>query len=527
MAEEAGETEPLVEEPAAAEDPDAKEPEPAQEEAPAEDPEEEGAGEEKEDEKKVEHNVDLYQGGITNCLPPDVVFLLGWLASIIIVWVLAENYGFPVLEHFAEYVDDDTLKDKIEEEGSNITKALYIPLYCIGICSAACICWIIIMLLCGKALMWSFLLILIGGSGYGAFYFYVAGNATLAMPFGLLCMFICMYSCSVANNIAFASTTLQIATHVVLEYFSLIAMSLVMVALTAGYLILWAIGFLGLYYYLEASGESTINQLIVYFVMLVFFFWTAAVLQNIVIVTTVGVVSLWWTGASGFFAVPLSFCRATTWNLGAICFGSFLIAVITAIDYCVKLAIKQMKDSENQLVVYALYALDLIVQCLKCIMEYLTEYAFCFVGIYGYSFIHAGYEVLKLLGGDLSLVLQNDGLVATVILIGKLVVAGAGAYVSQYLVNNKDWANGIPDAEANFTSIGGLIGWSISGVIFGLVSAGNKAALILWKDKPENLKQTHPAFYEELDYIWTKCMGRHNAQKELDEKHAAASEGKK
>jgi len=69
-----------------------------------------------------------------------------------------------------------------------------------------------------------------------------------------LCMFIVMYACGVANNIAFASTTLQIATHVVLEYFSLIAMALVMVVLTAGYLILWAVAFIGLYYYLKAAG---------------------------------------------------------------------------------------------------------------------------------------------------------------------------------------------------------------------------------------------------------------------------------
>lgn len=516
MAEE-GETEPLVEEDA-----------PAGEEKPADEGggDEEAGGEEKKGEgDKTPHGQDLYNGGITNCLPPDIVFLVGWVASIGVVWYLAEAYGYPVLEHFAEYVDDDYLKDELIAEGSNMLKALYIPLYTIAICSAACICWIIIMLLCGKMLMWVFLLVMIGGSGYAAFYLYVAGNATLAMPFALLCMFIVMYACGVANNIAFASTTLQIATHVVLEYFSLIAMALVMVVLTAGYLILWAVAFIGLYYYLKAAGESTINTFIVYFVMLVFFFWTAAVLQNIVIVTTVGVVSLWWTGASGFFAVPLSFCRATTWNLGAICFGSFIIAVITALDYCIKLAIKQLKDSENKMLIYALAVLDMIVMCLKCIMEYLTEYAFCFVGIYGYSFMHAGYEVLLLLGSDLSLVLVNDSLVGTVILIGKLLVAGMGAYVSQYLVEHKNWAEGIPDASSTFTSIGGLIGWSISGVIFGLVTAGNKAALILWKAKPESLKETHPAFYEELDYIWTSCMGRHSALQKLDAEHDEAMKG--
>lgn len=229
----------------------------------------------------------------------------------------------------------------------------------------------------------------------------------------------------------------------------------------------------------------------------------------------------------GFFSVPLSFCRATTWNLGAICFGSFIIAVITALDYCIKLAIKQLKDSENKMLLYALALLDMIVMCLKCIMEYLTEYAFCFVGIYGYSFMHAGYEVLLLLGSDLSLVLVNDSLVGTVILIGKLLVAGMGAYVSQYLVEHKNWAEGIPDASSTFTSIGGLIGWSISGVIFGLVTAGNKAALILWKAKPESLKETHPAFYEELDYIWTSCMGRHSALQKLDAEHDEAMKGKK
>jgi len=295
---------------------------------------------------------------------------------------------------------------------------------------------------------------------------------------------------------------------------------------TAAYLILWIVGLLGLYIWMTYTADdeytSSTNQLIIYSVMLLFFFWTAEVLKNIIVVTTVGVVALWWVGAGTFFAVPMSFCRATTWNLGAICFGSLLIAIVTTAVAVVTFLQNQAKKSGNKAAEYALMILACLMKCLEECIKYMTAYAFCFVGIYGNSFMYSGYKVLVLIGGNMSLLLSNDGLVGTVVLVGQLIMACVGGYTSYYLCEHKTWADGFPDAENNMILCGAAIGWSVSGILFGLITAGNKAALILWMEKSEYLKDSHPAFYEELDYIWTKSMGR---QKQMAQMEAEDEEG--
>jgi len=516
------------------------EPVEAEEAAPADDAPAAAADDKKEEAEAPKKEMANFVGEGDSCHFPDWIFSLAWLTSIVIVVYLAWDYGFPSLENLesllSEYVDDGEIS-----ELETATRVLYIPLYCIGIVAAGSVVWIIIMLLCGKMLMWSFLLAIIGGSGYAAFTLYTSSSSsgsTMAMPFALICMFTIMYACSISARIAFASCTLNIATHVILEYFSLLFMAIFMIAVTAGYLIIWFVAIVGLYIYLTTACDddecsNTVNVLIIYFTMLLFFFWTAEVLRNIVVVTTVGVVALWWTGQNSMLAVPMSFCRATTWNLGAICFGSLLIAIVKTLEAVIAFLEKQAKKSGNKIAEYALMCIGCIMKCLEECIKYMTAYAFCFVGIYGHSFMKAGYEVLVCIATDLPLLITNDGLVGTVILMGQLIMAAGGGYISYYLFEYKDWADGLvaatskTDAESNLIMMGAAIGWGVSGILFGLVTAGNKAVLILWKEKSEYLKDSHPTFYEELDYIWTKSMGRVKAMAELDkEAEAGAEEGK-
>jgi len=235
----------------------------------------------------------------------------------------------------------------------------------------------------------------------------------------------------------------------------------------------------------------------------------------------------------------MSFCRATTWNLGAICFGSLLIAIVTTCVAIIGFLENQAKKSGNKIAEYALMCLGCLMKCLEECVKYMTAYAFCFVGIYGHSFMKAGYEVLVCIATDLPLLITNDGLVGTVVMMGQLIMAAGSAYVANYLFEYKDWADGLEaatsekDAQSNLVMMGAAIGWGVSGILFGLITAGNKAALILWKEKPEYLKESHPAFYEELDHIWTVSMGRVKAEQaeagegeKAEEPAAAAEEGK-
>merc|ERR1719502_223227 len=122
---------------------------------------------------------------------------------------------------------------------------------------------------------------------------------------------------------------------------------------------------------------------------------------------------------------------------------------------------QQAKKSGNKVAEYVLMLVACIMKCVEQCLEYMTAYAFCFVGIYGHSFMYAGYQVFKLLGSDLALVLQNDGLVATVVLVGQLIMAALGCYTSYYLVDHRSrWISDIwpSGTEDNIIVSGAAIG---------------------------------------------------------------------
>ena len=119
------------------------------------------------------------------------------------------------------------------------------------------------------------------------------------------------------------------------------------------------------------------------------------VLQNTVHVTTAGVVGTWWFApdeASSCWssAIRDSFLRATTYSFGSICFGSFLVALVQALRAMHRIA------HENDDCSFLICFIDCILGCIEGILEYLNKWAYVYVGLYGYSYLDAGRNVIAL-----------------------------------------------------------------------------------------------------------------------------------
>jgi Plasma-membrane choline transporter len=95
------------------------------------------------------------------------------------------------------------------------------------------------------------------------------------------------------------------------------------------------------------------------------------------------------------------FCRLK----GSICLGSLIVAIVSA----TKEMLRQMRDSGDNMIACCA---EFVLSCIARVIEYFNEWAFCFVGIYGYSFMESGMEVMNLL--------KNRGW--TSIIAGKLMV---------------------------------------------------------------------------------------------------------
>lgn len=106
-----------------------------------------------------------------------------------------------------------------------------------------------------------------------------------------------------------------------------------------------------------------------------------------------GVVGTWWYSpveASSFCssAVMDSFKRAITYSFGSICFGSLVVAILSAINSLLRRAQRRCG------LLYCVIAC--IMQCIENLMKYLNKWAFVYVGLYGYDYKTAGKNVMGL-----------------------------------------------------------------------------------------------------------------------------------
>jgi hypothetical protein len=86
-----------------------------------------------------------------------------------------------------------------------------------------------------------------------------------------------------------------------------------------------------------------------------------------------------------------------TYSFGSICLGSLLQAVITAVRVLVQNARNQRDNQQCEGGgAILLCILECIIQLLEDIVEYFNQWAYVFVGIYGYSYLDSGRKVMEL-----------------------------------------------------------------------------------------------------------------------------------
>ena len=455
---------------------------------------------------------------------PDFIFMIAWIMSVVIVFVCAMSYGISAVENLDDIIIEVEKNDDLVAGASY--KLLYIPSIAFATSAVMCFVWLIVMILCGTCIMWSFFIGIFALCIAVAIYCFTI-YPYVAYAFLAIAGLVAFWGWCIRGRINFAGKTLEIACHVISWYNSLILMSIVMLVLSGLYLALWVVGFIGLYVYMQYDSDDddltggVFSELLVYFCFIVFFFWTAEVLKNIVVVSVAGVMANWWKNQEGEGAVVLqAFCRASTYNLGAIAMGSLIVAIIKALEaVCDYLAWVSMKAGQWWLTAI-IEGIIFCLSCIQCCVEWITGYIYTYVGIYGHGFIGGGINVINLLATNLPTLAMNDGLVGTVIAIGSVIVGLASAAVSIVLVEDTDWADSYPGDDPAFSmaSFGWAIGWMVSGVIFGLVLAGNKAVLVLWIEHPKSLQKTHEKYYNDLHHIWTQELGFKEAGDEDSEK---------
>ena len=311
------------------------------------------------------------------------------------------------------------------------------------------------------------------------------------------------YARAVWSRIPYAAANLVTAVTAIRANIGVSLYAYLNLFLTFGWTMWWSVAFVATNYVLngcDAQGEceTSPNGALV-FGFLVSYFWTIQVVKNVVHVTVAGTVGTWWfhplEASSGCSkAVTDSWVRSMTSSFGSICFGSLIVAIIQALkEIC-----HQLREQDDSILVCLA---ECILGCIQSLVEYFNQWAFVYVGLYGYSFIDAGKNVMTLFRARGWDAIIADNLVDSVLsmvalgvgvltgLIGVVAAMGAGIDLSE------------GKSMAPFF-LGFLFGFALCATLFSVISSAVNTVIVCYAEAPAEFQQNHPQLAAEMQAAW-------------------------
>jgi len=317
-----------------------------------------------------------------------------------------------------------------------------------------------------------------------------------------------LWLCCVRDRIVFTARLFSAVAGVLATCPGTILVAFVSAATTVAWHLAWGGALIQLTIY-TARGK---HERVLYgqwagmcFGFLLSLFWGHKVFVNISHMTSCHVIASWYfdpdTATEGIpCCKPVTLIglkRSMTNYLGSIAFGSLVVALLEALYYTVKLVVDKLLGGQNPLLRVITCCFLCILNCIKHSVEFMTEWAYCYIALYGRGFVHAGSCVAKLLAeSGLGAVAQST-LVTPLLWLASLVGLGIGVgagllslEMEEELEEKYRWTQPL---------IGAFIGFTTASVGLSCVDAANKTLYVCYVDCPELMTERHPAAKAAID----------------------------
>lgn len=247
------------------------------------------------------------------------------------------------------------------------------------------------------------------------------------------------------------------------------------------------------------------------FLMLVSFYWTNQVIGNTVQTTVAGSVGTFWFApdeAQGCCSPALgaSLYRSVTYSFGSICFGSLIVAIIQAIRALLRQAEQQARNNQDNCGAILLCLIECLVSMVESAAEYFNQWAFIYVGLYGYSYLEAGHNVITLFRerGWTSIITDNLtarvlGMMSFAIGLGTGLLAALVAIVSGMFVSS---GSSVGAMAGGSLVVGLFLGLILASIIFSVVNSAADTIIVLFAEAPAEFQQNHPILSAEMNQAW-------------------------
>ncbi|KDO26848.1 hypothetical protein SPRG_08139 [Saprolegnia parasitica CBS 223.65] len=450
----------------------------------------------------------------------DVFFLLIFLGVLVMTLFFAGSYG-PALVTATEVTDATS--------STGFKMVMQYVTYCGFLALGASLFWIVVMMFLGELLIWATLGLLIAASAAAAIFFSkelydrkIDYYWWPAVVFGTLALLLLLYSICIRHRVRFAAKHLKVAGCALFRLPMTLLVGMLMAGVQFAWGLTWVIGAFGLAHHQDylvinstCTSTATLSDcnvnikwgplLGMLFGMLIVLYWGASVVKNIVAVTVAGTVASWKVNAAAPCLTIASWLRAVTLNLGSICFGSLLVAILEAIETTLSLISSLVGQSGNCIAACLVACVACIIGCIRSWVETFNRFAYSYVGIHGYSFVTAGQHVSALFAAKGWTAIVNDDLTGKVFFLGNIAVGLLTAWFGMSLVNR-------PGHEAEFPGLRDpeyvvgfgafIVGFIVNNVLMSLMASAVTTIFVLWAEDPMGWQLTQPEHYASLHAAW-------------------------
>jgi hypothetical protein len=358
--------------------------------------------------------------------------------------------------------------------------------------------------------------------------FLLAGAIPAAIMIGALCMFNIFYIREIWSRIPFAAANLITAVTAVKSNMGLIFFAYNSLLVTFFWIVWWSIAFVTTGYLLidcsnaEGPCENDMNEGLAY-LFVISLLWTAQVVKNVVHVTVAGTVGTWWLfpqEASGCCsqAVRDSHWRSITTSFGSICLGSLILSFIKGtrenvnsttnqndgLALCIANCLERLGEYFNRVCTSEslVEMSNLFCPIHHILSVFALQWAYVYVGLYGYGFVEASINVLSLFKSRGWTAIVADTLVDTVLLLLSFGIGLLTGLVGLIAATSMQQDSGTMVVAFFF---GMLIGASFCSTLFGLISSGVNAVIVLFAENPAEFAANYPQLSQEMLKTWREA----------------------
>ncbi|KAK6461977.1 plasma-membrane choline transporter-domain-containing protein [Scheffersomyces coipomensis] len=367
------------------------------------------------------------------------------------------------------------------------------------------------------------------GLGTSIFYF-VEHYYSAAIVFLVFTLLTAWCYWSARRRIPLSATILTIAIDVMKAYPSTLVVSFVGMIISAAFSVLFSVVLVATYVKFEpnnnneacsAGGGSCFQAKVIGVLVFVMFagYYISEVFRNIIHVTISGVYGTWYYLANSDQGAPRlpalgALRRALTYCFGSISFGSLIVALIQLVRSLLQILRQSLLNNGEGWAACLVLIIDFLVSFVESLVRYFNHYAYCYIALYGKSYIKSAkdtFDLLRYKGMD---VLVNDCFINTSLNLYALFVGYLTALLAYlYLRFTSPAYNSDGNYYAPVIAFAFLIAGQITRVSLTVIESGTSSFFVALAKDPEIFQMTNrdkfDAIFRDYPQVLQKLTSNH------------------